>query len=1452
MQTAAKAEKSASIQRSNQCGQHLRSGKASKGKGDRLSCLMTSSNSYSLQRATPMSQLMCGSIQPKLTIGPANDPFEQEADRVAQAVVSTPDSPSVFALNSSSHVQRCEAEEKEELQPKLRLKEQEEEEPLQRMCAECKDEMLQQKGGALAEGGVASSSLEQAVNSSKGGGSPLPTSTSAAMGEKIGADFSSVRVHTDQRAAQMNASINAKAFTHGTDIYFNQGKFDPGSGDGKFLLAHELTHVVQQGKAPQLSRMQRAPEEEKEEPLQAKQEFSSATVGAERVQRGWWDDIAGAAGAVWDATGGQLVDAAGKAIEMTADLYWSVLERLAPSLVPLVREISQKGILGFLKEKISGVASKLFDGLDDGSGALLPLFSVFKEMVAKAGEIVLALAKGDCKPLFAAMTQLKEMVAKMAGDAWNAVTEFFAPIGDFFSRVWNSFGAPVVEWLGQTAKDVWEGIKQLGRDLWGLTQPVRDSLGAAWGWIKGKLGLGGKEEGGDSEGGIVQWIKDKAEAAWGVVKEELKPITEPIMQVVEKVKAVLPLTAIFNLRETIQGWLKKAEAMGQAMGDDGGNVAEEQVSLRDEILPAILMRIEQLRLGLTNTGLWISDTIGSVVTTVNSLINKVASTPLVSAAAAALGWVKDALNRLSEWAQVKVVALFNLVGDGLVKLSTFIRPVLDVLTQIVDTLKNLMGKLPDLLMGPVWWMLPECIKNPIKDFFLNQILKRIPFFQQFLELGDIWAKVKATAMRILKQIFVNGDILGAIWTLFKAILGIFNIPPQLVTNIIVKAAQAIGDIIANPIGFIINILKAVKEGLSRFFSNILKHLFGGVVDWLFGQLSEAGIELPKDFSLKSILKLVFDILGLTMERIWQKLADKIGPEKVEKLKRMIEFAEGAWEWIKLAVKGGPAAIWEKLKEKLSDLWGAVISGVVGWINTVIIAQGTKWLLSLCDVSGITPTIMALIAIYKAIESFFAYLKQLLEIVNSVLNGIADLAKGAISGAAAYLEAALAKSVPIIIGFLANQFGLGKLGKRIAEVVGSVREKVDQALDWIIQKALDMGKAFLETLKSGASAVKEGVKGLVEWWKARKRLKTGDGKGHTIYFRGSGSAARIIIESTPQDYVAFVDDLKSEHNLKDSDVQPAKDKARQISEEQRSNKPEKEKSANINTYFNELVTLTAAIPVTSSGSNSDPIYGPKYQGNYGSLARVDKLAAGHKKGSEAAQIFTNNYRALNTRRQGGRSFYVRGHLLSWHLGGPGNEWKNLTPLFQNKNQEHEARFESKVKSAIDGGGRVEGFKVQATYGRAVSPHVVTLRDETTDSLPSNMPTNADPFKLADLLEAEAMVLNELACYAKIFNKDGSQKVVDPVINNEIGYGKLGEYQLDSTSREEFNLSEKVKAGDETTSCANLMELRGIGQERARLIYERLSSGMRITNYYAQIKISKKTLEKMNPTKKIVQR
>ena len=100
---------------------------------------------------------------------------------------------------------------------------------------------------AKGESATVPTTVEQSINSSKGKGESLPANVRQSMGSAMGADFSDVRVHADQGAADMSKALDAQAFTHGKDIYFNRDKYNPSSKDGQHLLAHELTHTIQQG-----------------------------------------------------------------------------------------------------------------------------------------------------------------------------------------------------------------------------------------------------------------------------------------------------------------------------------------------------------------------------------------------------------------------------------------------------------------------------------------------------------------------------------------------------------------------------------------------------------------------------------------------------------------------------------------------------------------------------------------------------------------------------------------------------------------------------------------------------------------------------------------------------------------------------------------------------------------------------------------------------------------------------------------------------------------------------------------------------------------------------------------------------------------------------------------------------------------------------------------------------
>ena len=210
-------------------------------------------------------------IQAKLTIGQPGDKYEQEADSVADRVMSMSEPTQVqregspgeeelqmkpLAQTISPLLQRAAMPEQElQMKPEdnvVQRQELPEEEELQMKSLansiqreELPEKELQMKQSS-SNAQTATPALESQLSRSKGGGSQLSDDVRSFMEPRFGADFSQVRVHTDSESVQMNRELNAQAFAHGRDIYFGAGKYNPGSGDGKRLLAHELTHVVQQ------------------------------------------------------------------------------------------------------------------------------------------------------------------------------------------------------------------------------------------------------------------------------------------------------------------------------------------------------------------------------------------------------------------------------------------------------------------------------------------------------------------------------------------------------------------------------------------------------------------------------------------------------------------------------------------------------------------------------------------------------------------------------------------------------------------------------------------------------------------------------------------------------------------------------------------------------------------------------------------------------------------------------------------------------------------------------------------------------------------------------------------------------------------------------------------------------------------------------------------------------
>jgi hypothetical protein len=117
--------------------------------------------------------------------------------------------------------------------------------------------LLEGQGVQRSAGGPAKldNEIARAIDEQRGRGSELDGDARTTLESAMGEDFSDVRIHHDDDAHELSKSVHADAFTTGSDVFFQSGKYDPGSSAGQKLLAHELTHVVQQRGAADTSEM---------------------------------------------------------------------------------------------------------------------------------------------------------------------------------------------------------------------------------------------------------------------------------------------------------------------------------------------------------------------------------------------------------------------------------------------------------------------------------------------------------------------------------------------------------------------------------------------------------------------------------------------------------------------------------------------------------------------------------------------------------------------------------------------------------------------------------------------------------------------------------------------------------------------------------------------------------------------------------------------------------------------------------------------------------------------------------------------------------------------------------------------------------------------------------------------------------------------------------------------
>ena len=1197
--------------------------------------------------------------QTKLTVNQPGDVYEQEADRVASQVMQRMSEPAnnqpiqreelpeeeelqMKSLGDSTipSLQREELPEEEELQmkslgdstiPSLQREELPEEEEdqlqmkslgdstipsLQREALPEEEDQLQMKslGDSItplvqrksSEGGVAATSdVETSIQQARGSGQPLSDDIRQPMEQAFGTDFGGVKIHTDSRSHQLNQSIQARAFTTGQDIFFRQGEYAPQSHGGKELLAHELTHVVQQnGSAVQPKTLPK--ETVKKNKIQTKSlltspaDFQPPIQRRENPQQETQPDKQGKeqVGLKPDAEKQQeqRQDAANKSVAVASPPAVGVGAAGSSGNPPATQNSKnpQRQTQGDQPAEPKAKQANPEQGEMQGQapvgkagvGTALPSTEKGAVSAEAGGEKAPDSANDD--PAFQAVVGTTKDVAaeqKKHEPAQNKAQEAQAAAQPPSNEVDSKAQANQVGEMGQAETPNFDAAAFKAKLMERIADIAPKTLEEADEFknnnkldsVKGDLSGKVDEEQKASQEPLEEKAKEKPDTS-GIESKKVTPLPEtnpgtapsdidakkaapkskgksqveaPLQQESKKLDQQMveanvteeqlansnepefeaALTAKKNTqtnatqapqqyRQQEQNLLTNAQATAQAtaqqqlQGMHGvrtqqlGQVGNQQVGAKG--------KDEQARAKVAGDINKIYDkTKGIVEKTLGDLDSQVQQEFDTGAAEAKKAfedyvdqrmkaykddrysgiigkakWLKDKLFGMpsevnafyQEGRQLYIDKMDGVINKVVAIISKGLTQAKAEITKGKQEIQTYVNQLPQDLKGVGQQAAADieskfdALEQSVKDKEDELIETLAQKYQENLEAVD----ARIDEMKAANQ--------GLVQKAFDAIVGVIKTIIELtkmLMEVLARVAGVVGQILKDPIGFLGNLIQALKQGFLNFMNNIGKHLQKGLIGWLTGTMAESGIEMPEKFDLKGIFSLVSQVLGFTYQVIRAQAVKRLGEQKVG-------YLEQKFEIFQILASEGISGIWQFVKERMGDLNELVIQPIKNFVIEKVVIAGIEWVISL-----LTPAsafVKAAKAIYQIISFFIERAQQIGDLINAILDAVSAIASGAIDQAVKGVENALAKSLPVVISFLASLLGLGGIAGKVQAIFQKLRSPVEKAVDWIIDKgakaANKVGKKFKKS-KFGkkANAVKESAlkkKEAAQEWANKKK------------------------------------------------------------------------------------------------------------------------------------------------------------------------------------------------------------------------------------------------------------------------------------------------------------------------------------------------------------------------------
>lgn len=1093
----------------------------------------------------------------------------------------------------------------------------------------------------------------------------------------------------------------------------------------------------------------------------------------------------GEAAAAQERSSGGLLQWVGDAVgNAVGDAGWELVNQTVPQLVPILRQgpiewIKQQVLMG-----VEAIFTSLMRPLRAVRGVVEGLTGHFTNLLDWLREAGARIARGDCGALTEAAERIQQVFESLTSPAVERIRELVDQTNEFFSGLWDQFGAPVWEFLQEMGGAAWERIQQLGS--W-----IGEGLGAATGWVMERLGI---EESAEGEGGIMDWIQRQAQAVWD---EHIGPFyeryREPILIVAGVLVMLSPAGPYIAIAAAVAGLIAGIQWIRRNLRNRDEVVAQRGY-LEGVIIPGIMRAVDRTSDFISEKAQWIVEKLTEVVSGLTQAAGAVAGT-ILGFVVGLLQWVIDRFQELVRWAVRQLPVFAQWVQDVLERVRAFFEPVRRFLVGVNRAVRDVM-QLGAALGDRLWNAVPACLRDPFIDFFVPMILRQIPLFRELGQNREAWQETRAQVTDLIRQVFRDFDLMGAIRTAFDIVLRVLRIPVDLVRELWDKAQQAWDSVMRAPLQFVENALRAGLQGMGRFITNILSHLGFGIQGWLFNAVGQSGLSISPPSSwtdFRAVFGFVLDVLGISVDHVID-LIDRRIPGSGQVLRRAIDWLTEAVEWLQIAYREGPSGLWRYLVDRLSNLGTALLEGAVGWVMQRVIEGVSVRVTAMAASGGWSAVLEAVRTAYSAIQTAVEYAQRILRILVRAFDTVQQIATGNLGPAAAMVENGLRMAMPVAIGFLANWLGLGGVGMAVVEIIRDLRERIDNAILGLIDRVLARIRGVVDRIRSGASRLASRALGGDPTATPQQRLQDGVREGVQAVNRLPGSRIGIAMIRP------VLETIRLRHDLRSLQAEARNGRWAVVGV--------------VNPTLAELTQKDAEAAAAAVTLGAPQYFSSRNPAGWG----TGMLALRRRPFSRGSRPSVTNgqFDDLNIRRDGNAtststaSYYVLGHLLNERLGGPGNTWGNLTPLSRRGNAQHETQVENQVKTAVDQ-GKTMRYEVRVMYRRAASPLLSQIPANATDSVSMNK---------RKVLMQEQHVASGMHCEVAEVDPSTLQPLAGGVafsrdVANPVEAGSLADYNVPGQARlrlQTLALNDSIRNSAQPLHEQALKSLPGIGEAR----------------------------------------